>query len=103
MLNGLMFDEIPKEIHHLNDYEKVLLIQHTKPFQVVLKMKPVAPPSHLINKVLGFTFYLPLPLQETLHDCQLLISQSLSMESCLYNSVLYLLQKVVWENIVDAT
>ena len=69
MLNGLMFDEIPKEIHHLNDYEKVL-IQRAKAFQVVLKMKPVAskklPPSHLINKVHGSTFHLPLPLQETL-------------------------------------
>ena len=69
ILNGLLFEEVPSEIAQLNQYEKVL-IQRAKGFQVVTKMKTVAgkrlPPSHMINKVKGSTFHLPLPLQETL-------------------------------------
>ena len=65
----LSFHAIPKEIPDLNYYKK-LLIQRAKAFQVVLRMNPVGgkklPPSHLINKVRGSTFHLPLPLEETL-------------------------------------
>ena len=46
------------------------MIQRAKAFQVVTKMSTVAgkrlPPSHMISKVRGLTFHLPLPLQETL-------------------------------------
>ena len=66
---GLLFENVPIEIAQLNPYEKVL-IQRAKAFQVVTKMKMVAgkrlPPSHMVSKVRGSTFHLPLPLQETL-------------------------------------
>ena len=69
ILNGLSVGKVPAEIAELNQYEKVL-IQCAKAFQVVMKMHTVAgkrfPPSHMINKVRGSTFHLPLPLQETL-------------------------------------
>ena len=68
ILNGLLFEDVPEEIAQLNQYEKVL-IQRAKAFQVVTKMKTVAgrrlPPSHMVNKIRGSTFHLPLPLQET--------------------------------------
>ena len=69
VLNGLSVGKVPAEIAELNQYEKVL-IQRAKAFQVVTKMSTVAgkrlPPSHMISKVRGSTFHLPLPLQETL-------------------------------------
>ena len=69
ILNGLLFKNVPIEIAQLNQYEKVL-IQRAKAFQVVTKMKIVAgkqlPPSHMVSKIRGSTFHLPLPLQETL-------------------------------------
>ena len=91
-----------------NDYEK-LLIQCAKAFQVVLRMNPVGgkklPPSHLINKVHGLTFHLPLPLQETL--MKRLPSPT---QPILDHGELFVLlrnipttKKVVWQNIVDIT
>ena len=69
ILNGLLFENVPMEIAQLNQYEKVL-IQRAKAFQVVTKMKTVAGkrllPSHMVSKIRGSTFHLPLPLQETL-------------------------------------
>ena len=69
ILNGLSVGKVPAEIAELNQYEKVL-IQRAKAFQVVTKMSTVAgkrlPPSHMISKVRGSTFHMPLPLQETL-------------------------------------
>ena len=69
MLNGLSFDNVPSEIIHLNQHERVL-IQRAKAFQVVTKMQTVAgkrlPPSQKVSKVKGSTFHLPLPLNETL-------------------------------------
>ena len=69
MLNGLSFDNVPSEIIHLNQHERVL-IQRAKAFQVVTNMQTVAgkrlPPSHKVSKVRGSTFHLPLPLNETL-------------------------------------
>ena len=69
ILNGFSVGKVPAEIAELNQYEKVL-IQRAKAFQVVTKMSTVAgkrlPPSHMISKVHGSTFHLPLPLQETL-------------------------------------
>ena len=41
ILNGLLFENVPIEIAQLNQYEKVL-IQRTKAFLVVTKMKTVA-------------------------------------------------------------
>ena len=69
ILSGLLFENVPMEIAQLNQYEKVL-IQRAKAFQVVTKMKTVAgkrlPPSHMVSKIRGSTFHLPLPFQETL-------------------------------------
>ena len=107
VLNGLSFHLIPKEISELNDYEK-LLIQRAKAFQVVLRMNPVGgkklPPSHLINKVHGSTFHLPLPLQETLKHLPSPTQPILD-----HGELFVLLQsipttkQVVWQNIVDIT
>ena len=69
-------------------------------------MNPVGgkklPPSHLINKVHGSTFHLPLPLQETLKR---LPSPT---QPILDHGELFVLlrsipttKKVVWQNIVD--
>ena len=69
MLNGLSFDDVPSEIIHLNQHDRVL-IQRAKAFQVVTKMQTVAgkrlPPSHKVSKIRGSTFQLPLPFNETL-------------------------------------
>ena len=71
-------------------------------------MNPVGgkklPPSHLINKVHGSTFHLPLPLQETLKRLPSLTQPILD-----HGELFVLLRsipttkKVVWQNIVDIT
>lgn len=69
VLNDLYVSTIPPEISSLNEYEKIL-IQRAKAFQVVLSMNPVAnkhlPNQHMVKKVKGRTFHLPLPLEETM-------------------------------------
>ncbi|KAF8792848.1 hypothetical protein HNY73_004397 [Argiope bruennichi] len=68
-LNDLHVSTVPPQITELNDYEKIL-IQRAKAFQVVMQMNPVAnkhlPNRHMVKKVKGRTFHLPLPLEETL-------------------------------------
>ena len=103
ILNGLCFHAILEEISNLNEYKR-LLIQHAKEFQVVLRMNPVGAPSHLINKVHGSTFHLPLPLQETLKRLPTPTQPILE-----HGELFVLLQsipttkRVVWQNIVDIT
>jgi len=67
--NDLFFPEVPQVISVLNDFERIL-IQRAKAFQVVVKMssvsRPKQPKNVLINKVIGRTFHLPLPIEETL-------------------------------------
>jgi len=69
-LNGLQFGGIPEEISILNVYEKIL-IQRAKCFQTITRMGTVAkrklPASHKVQKVIGTTFHLPLPIEETLN------------------------------------
>ena len=55
----------------LKDFEKIL-IQRAKAFQTVANLQTAAstkiPPAARLKKVKGKTFYLPLPLNETLNS-----------------------------------
>ena len=105
ILNGLLFENVPIEIAQLNQYEKVL-IQRAKAFQVVTKMKTVAgkrlPPSHMVSKVRGSTFHLPLPLQETLKRLPT-PSQPIPEHRELYILLCSIptAKNVVWQDLVD--
>ncbi|KAI5699214.1 hypothetical protein M8J76_012092 [Diaphorina citri] len=69
MLNKLEPLAIPSQIGNLNDYEK-LIIQRAKAFQTVIRMGGVSgrkqPHCNLLQKVVGRTFHLPLPTEQTL-------------------------------------
>ena len=105
ILNGLSVGKVPAEIVELNQYEKVL-IQRAKAFQVVTKMSTVAgkrlPPSHMISKVRGSTFHLPLPLQETL-KCLPTPDQPIPEHGELYILLRSIptAKNVVWQDLVD--
>ena len=81
-------------------------IQRGKAFQVVTKMKTVAgkrlPPSHMINKVRGSTFHLPLPLQETLKRLPT-PDQAIPEHGELYVLLRSIptAKNVVWQDLVD--
>lgn len=66
ILNCLYYNDVPKQISDLNNYEK-MLIQRAKAFQVVTSMTPVGnkniPNKQMIKKVKGRTFHLPLPIK----------------------------------------
>ena len=93
------------EVAQLNQYEKVL-IQRAKAFQVVTKMKTVAgkrlPPSHMVSKIRGSTFHLPLPLQETL-KCLPTPDQPIPEHGELYILLRSIptAKNVVWQDLVD--
>lgn len=104
VLNDLHVNTVPPQITELNDYEKIL-IQRAKAFQVVMLMNPVAnkhlPNRHMVKKVKGRTFHLPLPLEETLKKLP-------RPEHPITNSEMYIMvrgtptkSKIVWEDIVD--
>lgn len=69
ILNNMFTDEVPSEIAVLNECEK-MIIQRAKAFQTVVKkntvMKKQLPHYVKIDKVIGRTFHLPLPIEETL-------------------------------------
>lgn len=69
ILNALEVKPPPVCLTRLNDYEKIF-IQRAKAFQVVTRMGTVSdrkePNKHLIQKIKGKTFHLPMPLQKTL-------------------------------------
>ncbi|XP_031785938.1 uncharacterized protein LOC116417348 [Nasonia vitripennis] len=69
ILNNLFVGEVPEEIRSLNMIEKIL-IQRAKAFQTITKLNTVMnkniPHYVKIDKVIGRTFHLPLPLEETL-------------------------------------
>uniref|UniRef100_A0A8D8LG92 DUF6570 domain-containing protein n=1 Tax=Cacopsylla melanoneura TaxID=428564 RepID=A0A8D8LG92_9HEMI len=67
VLNDLESRALPPEIACLNSYEK-LLIQRAKAFQTVVRMGSVSGQSrpNLLQKVVGRTFHLPLPIEETI-------------------------------------
>ena len=91
---------VPIEVAQLNQYQKVL-IQRPKAFQVVTKMKTVAgkqlPPSHMVSKMQGSTFHLPLPLQETLKRLPT-PDQPIPEHTFMQHSVC---KNVVWQDLVD--
>ncbi|XP_065892428.1 uncharacterized protein [Dysidea avara] len=105
ILNSLQFGDIPQEISQLNAFEKIL-IQRAKCFQTVSRMGTVAkrqlPASHKIQKVIGTTFHLPLPIEETLNklpDPQ----QALPNHGELFILIRSLPSKsnVIWQDLVD--
>ncbi|KAL1447888.1 hypothetical protein WDU94_006568 [Cyamophila willieti] len=68
IMNDLESPSVPLEISSLNNYEK-LLIQRAKAFQTVVRMGSVSGQrrhQNLLQKVVGRTFHLPLPIEETL-------------------------------------
>lgn len=69
ILNGLQVPEVPVCISRLNEYEN-MLIQRAKAFQVVYRMGAVSgknmPRQNMIQKFVGRTFHMPLPLEQTL-------------------------------------
>ena len=105
ILNNLEVVEMPKELSSLNMYETIL-IQRAKVFQTVLRKETVMNknlPNHVkIPKVIGRSFHLPLPIQETLNK---LCSETDPINK---NHELHILvrsvpgkAKVVWESLVD--
>lgn len=68
-LNKLDIEQPPLCITRLNEYEE-MLIQRAKAFQVVTRMGAVSgknrPRQEMMQKVIGKTFHLPLPLEKTL-------------------------------------
>ncbi|CAH0380811.1 unnamed protein product, partial [Bemisia tabaci] len=104
-LNKMDVPKVPPSIQGLNKFERIF-IQRAKAFQVVAKAGTVSgkhlPASHLNSKVVGRTFHLPLPLEETLK--RVLRDEQAVMP----NQELYLLirglptnQKKVWEHLVN--
>lgn len=69
-MNKMNSPPVPAVIKNLNNFEK-MLIQRIKVFKVVTRMTTVAkrklPNNQLIQKVVGKTFHLPLPLEKTLN------------------------------------
>ncbi|KYN07689.1 hypothetical protein ALC62_01337 [Cyphomyrmex costatus] len=68
VLNNLIVHNVPDEIASLKQYE-LILIQRAKAFQTIVRMGTVInkkiPQKHMIQKVKGRTFHLPLPQDET--------------------------------------
>ncbi|KYM96060.1 hypothetical protein ALC62_13287 [Cyphomyrmex costatus] len=68
VLNNLIVHNVHDEIASLKQYE-LILIQRAKAFQTIVKMGTVInkkiPQKHMIQKVKGRTFHLPLPQEET--------------------------------------
>ncbi|XP_024941433.1 uncharacterized protein LOC112494451 [Cephus cinctus] len=105
ILNSLDVPAVPYEITCLNSFERIL-IQRVKAFQTVQKLQPVSktnmPHRHRVPKVVGRTFHLPLPLEETIKKvCP-------RTEAINPNHELYILvrgiptkSKIVWERLVD--
>lgn len=107
ILNNLDVGKVPEVMFDLNDYEKIL-IQRAKAFQVVQKMGTVAKknmPNRIMNKkMIGRTFHLPLPIEETLKKiCP--ATEPLNLEHELYMLVrgIPTKSKVVWENLVNVS
>ena len=105
ILNNLSVSELPPELCNLNNYEK-MLIQRMKSFQTVIKMDTVmkkhVPNKVKIDKVVGRTFYLMLPLEETLKK----ICPDTDPLNCDQN--LFILvrssptkNKIIWEDLVN--
>jgi len=69
IINDLYSPSIPDIILSLNSFEKIL-IQRAKAFQVIVIMESISgrqqPQCNMIEKVVGRTFHLPLPIEETL-------------------------------------
>lgn len=69
IINNLYSPSIPDVILSLNCFEKIL-IQRAKAFQVVVRMESISgrqpPRCNMIEKFVGRTFHLPLPIEETL-------------------------------------
>lgn len=105
ILNNLTAQEPPEVLSGLNAYGKIL-IQRFKAFQTIHAMTTVAkkklPHNQKIKKVVGRTFHLPLPLEETLKKLPnptdpLNRNQELFVMVCgLPNK-----SKVVWSKLVD--
>ena len=105
ILNNLFASNVPEVISSLNAFEKIL-IQRAKAFQTVVKMGTVmnrkVPERHMIQKVKGRTFHLPLPIQETLNKL------SSETDAININHELYIVvrgiptkSKIIWEEIVN--
>ncbi|CAH0775337.1 unnamed protein product [Bemisia tabaci] len=70
-INKMEVPEVPPAIQKLNQFGK-MLCQRAKVFQVVVKAGTVMgnknrPASLLVSKVIGRSFHLPLPLEQTLN------------------------------------
>ncbi|XP_066585898.1 uncharacterized protein [Prorops nasuta] len=105
ILNKLDVRQVLEEIEFLNDYER-LLIQRAKAFQTDVKMGTVAnkklPFKHMVSKVKGRTFHLPLPTEETLKKiCPSKNPINLNHELYIMVREIPTKSKVVWENLVD--
>ena len=105
--NKLYVEEMPKEISALNEYEK-MFIQRAKAFQVVQRMETVSkakrniPHQHMIQKVKGRTFHLPLPIEETLKKiCKPTDPININPEFYILVRSLPTKAKTVWEHLVN--
>ena len=105
--NKLYVEEMPKEISALNEYEK-MFIQRAKAFQVVQRMETVSkakrniPHQHMIQKVKGRTFHLPLPIEETLKKiCKPTDPININPEFYILVCSLPTKAKAVWEHLAN--
>ena len=68
VLNGLYVEEIPKELAQLNTLGRQL-VQRKKPFQTIIRLGTYTGKVPIYNATKGLkgtTFFLPLPLQNTI-------------------------------------
>ena len=111
VLNSLYVEPVPEELSGLNALERQL-IQRAKCFQTVIRLGTYTgkvPIYNATKAVKGTTFFLPLPLQDTINKLDTAgLPDDLSSERILPDPELYIIidgrptkDKIVWQSLVD--
>jgi len=111
VLNGLYVEPVPQELAGLNALGRQL-IQRAKCFQILIRLGTYTSkvPIYNATKALkGATFFLPLPLQDTIDKLNTVgLPEYLSSERILPDPELYILidsrptkDKIIWQSLVD--
>ena len=111
VLNSLYVETVPDELSRLNALERQL-IQRAKSFQTVIRLGTYTgkvPIYNATKAVKGTTFFLPLPLQDTITKLDTVdLPDDVSSEGALPDPELYIIidgqptkDKTVWQSLVD--